>query len=110
MKKPEFKEHRAPFPGQKLFVRFNGLRVIVTIAKYEDGNVWRHISMSHPNKLPSYKEMCICKKAFCGDDKKVIQVFPPKSEHVNIHEFCLHLYCNLTGDNLPDFTMGSGMI
>ena len=110
-KSRDFQEHKAPFQGQRLFKRFNGLAVIVQEADiYGDGNTWRHVSMSHPNKLPSYKEMCLCKSVFIGDDKKAIQVFPEKSEHVNIHPYCLHLFCNLTGDNIPDFTMGTGMI
>lgn len=107
---PEFKEAVAPLPGQRLFIRFNRLRVIVSDAVMDDGNMWRHVSMSHKNKLPSYKEMCLVKKIFIGDDRKAIQVFPAKSEHVNIHPYCLHLYCNMSHDNIPDFTMGSGMI
>lgn len=107
----EFKEHKSPLPGQRLFRRFNGLAVILQDADiYGDGNTWRHVSMSHPNKLPSYKEMCLVKSVFCGDDKKAIQVFPAKSKHVNIHPNCLHLFCNLTCDDIPDFTCGSGML
>ena len=103
-------EHPALFPGQKLFIRFTGLRVIVQDHIYQDGNKWSHVSTSHKNKLPTYKEMCLVKKLFIGDDKKAIQVFPEKSDHVNIHEFCLHLFCNLSCDNIPDFTLGSGSI
>ena len=111
MKLPkDFKEIKAPLPGQRLFLRFNGLRVIVSDAVFGDGCLWRHVSMSHSNKLPSYKELCICKSIFCGDDRKAIQIFPKKSEHVNIHEYCLHLFCNMSHDNIPDFTMGNGMI
>ena len=106
----QFKEVEAPFLGQKAFIRFNGLLVIVSETVFDDGNTWKHVSMSHPNKLPSYKEMCLCKSVFCGDDKTAIQVFPSKKEHVNFHPNCLHLFCNQTEDSLPDFTMGSGMI
>jgi len=105
-----FEPIQSPFPGQNAFIRFNGLRVIITDVKYDDGCLWRHVSMSHQRKLPSYKEMKIVKDAFIGEHRKAIQVFPAKTDHVNIHPYCLHLYCNLDRDILPDFTMGSGMI
>jgi hypothetical protein len=47
---------------------------------------------------------------FIGDGRKAIQVFAPVAEHVNIHEFCLHLWHCLDGDPLPDFTRGGPTI
>jgi hypothetical protein len=105
----EWKRFKPAFLGQMIYIRFTGLEVIVSEDIFQDGNTWRHVSMAHKKKLPSYKEMCLVKKLFIGD-RKAIQVFPKKSEHVNIHSFCLHLYCNLDCDNIPDFTMGSGSI
>lgn len=39
-----------------------------------------------------------------------LQVLPPRAKHVNIHPFCLHLWCCLDGDVTPDFTQGSGSL
>ena len=55
---------------------------------------WEHISISLDNKkrTPSWKEMCFFKYLFWGDDEAVIQIHPPKSEYVNNHDYCLHLW------------------
>jgi hypothetical protein len=38
-------------------------------------------------------------------------VFAPPTDHVNIHEYALHLFGRLDGTPaLPDFTAGSGSI
>jgi len=37
-------------------------------------------------------------------EKSGIQVFPQASEHVNDHATCLHLWCCLEADVLPDFS------
>jgi hypothetical protein len=49
------------------------------------------------------------KELFIGGDRQAIQVMPPRSNHVNIHEV-LHLWHCLDGDGLPDFTGGGETI
>jgi hypothetical protein len=100
-------------PGQDgaLFVSMSRrLSVIVSGMVYPDGKRWYHVSVAHPERLPSYNELCEVKSVFIGDNKKAIQVFPAKSEHVNIHPNCLHLWHCVDEDPLPDFTAGSGSI
>lgn len=104
-----WREIQSPLPGQKAFVKFNGLLVVVSEAEI-DGYNWRHVSCSHKNKLPKWKELREVKDIFIGKNKRAIQVLPPEKEYVNIHNYCLHLWCNLDRDILPDFTMGTGMI
>ena len=87
-----------------------GLIVIVSCATEQDGEAWLHVSMSYDRKLPSYKDMIIVKRAFIGDDKTAIQVFPQKNKHVNYHPYCLHLWHCITRDTVPDFTQGGSMI
>lgn len=56
---------------------------------------WEHVSVSldgHPNRCPSWEEMCIVKGLFWPDDECVVQFHPPASEYVNIHPGCLHLW------------------
>lgn len=81
----------------------SGLRVIVSTSDFEDGREWMHISMSREARMPNYDDMKRAKAVF-AEDCYAIQVFPPPSQHINIHQFCLHLWVPLTGSHpLPDF-------
>jgi hypothetical protein len=84
----------------------NGLRVIVSCADYEDGREWMHISMSRKDRMPTYDDMKFVKNTF-AEKRFAYQVFPPPSDNVNIHQFCLHLWVPLTGE-LPIPNFGSG--
>lgn len=53
---------------------------------------WEHVSVSIADRCPSWEDMCRVKAMFWGDDEAVVQFHPPKSEYVNNHEFCLHLW------------------
>ncbi len=57
-----------------------------------DGEGWEHASVSLPNRCPNWEEMCFIKDLFWGEDKWVVQFHPPKSEYVNNHPYCLHLW------------------
>jgi hypothetical protein len=87
----------------------DGLMVIMSKDIEQDGKEWTHLSFSRKNRMPSYNDMVLVKAVFIGSDKDAIMVLPRKSKHVNIHNFCLHLF---TTDvmPLPDFTQGTGSI
>lgn len=88
-----------------------GLRVIASTAPMDDGREWLHVSMSREKRLPSYEDMKLVKQIFIGPDKYAYQVFPPVEKFVNIHQFCLHLYSLVSGeDALTDFSMGGASI
>lgn len=57
-----------------------------------DGGGWEHVSIAHKHKIPSWKTMCDLKDLFFGGDEVVMQLHPKKSEYVNNHENCLHLW------------------
>lgn len=78
------------------------LRVVMSGRTELDGKRWIHVSVSNRGRLPSWEAMKLVHAAFIGEDKRAIQVFAPKSEHVNIAEV-LHLWYCLDGDGLPDF-------
>lgn len=63
------------------------LRCIVS-----DGGGWEHVSVSLPNRCPTWEEMCFIKDVFWGPEETVIQYHPPRSEYVNNHPYCLHLW------------------
>lgn len=84
--------------------------VMMTGMVEQDGRRWLHLSFSHPGRLPTWTEFVAVKELFLGREAKAIQVIPPRSEHVNIHPHCLHLFECVDGDPLPDFTQQTGHI
>lgn len=84
--------------------------VIASIAVELDGHRWLHMSITSKNRIPTYEELTFMKKHWAGDVRKCIMVFPSTTEHVNIHPRCLHLWCCIDSDPLPDFTQGMGTI
>ena len=52
---------------------------------------YKHLSIAHPNRLPSWEEIKFFKEKNFGDNF-VIQILPDKSRYVNIHNFCFHLW------------------
>lgn len=57
-----------------------------------DGEGWEHVSVSLNNRTPNWREMCFIKSLFWEDEDCVVQYHPPKSEYVNNHDYCLHLW------------------
>ncbi len=80
-----------------------GLFVMVSGAVELDGRRWVHVSASRKDRLPSYDDLAVVKAAFIGHARQAIQLFVPRSEHFNLHPFCLHLWHCVDGDGLPDF-------
>lgn len=64
--------------------------VISVIASNGDG--WDHVSVSLPNRCPTWTEMDFIKRMFFKDDEVAFQLHPAKQDHINIHNFCLHLW------------------
>lgn len=86
------------------------LSVIISGSREEDGKKWIHLSIAHPERLPKWQELIELRDSFLGNKTLCLQVLPPKSRHVNIHKFCLHLWHCVDGDPIPDFTRGHGSI
>lgn len=57
-----------------------------------DGLDWEHVSVSLPHRCPTWSEMCFIKGMFWDDEDCVMQLHPPKSDWVNNHQYCLHLW------------------
>lgn len=53
---------------------------------------WEHVSVSTTRRCPNWIEMNFIKDLFWDDEDCVMQLHPPKSEYVNNHPFCLHLW------------------
>lgn len=57
-----------------------------------NGAGWEHVSVSLPDRCPTWGEMCKIKDLFWGEEDSVIQYHPAKSDYINNHDFCLHLW------------------
>jgi hypothetical protein len=53
---------------------------------------WEHVSVSLPNRCPTWDEMCFIKDLFWSDDEVVMQLHPRRADYVNNHPYCLHLW------------------
>lgn len=53
---------------------------------------WEHVSVSLPHRTPTWEEMCFIKDLFWNEEDCVVQYHPPKSDYVDIHKYCLHLW------------------
>lgn len=60
------------------------------IASNDDG--WNHVSVSLEHRDPLWHEMTYVKKKFFDDEEICLQFHPKKSEYVNLHKHCLHLW------------------
>ena len=91
------------------FVRILTRQSVILSESVElDGRTWVHFSTARPDRVPNWDELVEAKELFLGAESKAVQVLAPRSEWVNIHPYCLHLFVCLDADPLPDFTRGSG--
>lgn len=77
-------------------------RLVCVIAS--DGMGWQHVSVSFGQRsprTPSWELMCAVKDLFWEPEDAVIQIHPPKSEYVNFHPGCLHLWRCVDGREQP---------
>lgn len=65
---------------------------IVASGAHKISEGWEHVSISHKERCPNWEEMCFVKDLFWDPEECVIQFHPPKSEYVNYHPYCLHLW------------------
>ena len=53
---------------------------------------WEHLSVSTPTKTPTWDQMCAMKDAIFEDEEEAVEYHPKKSEYVNFHPHCLHIW------------------
>lgn len=71
-----------------------------------DGGGWDHVSVTPCNRkrqtCPTWEEMCAIKDMFFYPEEAAVQYHPPRSQYVNNHPFCLHLWRpNRDGEKIP---------
>lgn len=77
-----------------IYTSDTGLRILHAVEETEHGML-RHVSVSHPTRLPSWEEMRDLKYALFGDDEDAVMILPRRRggpRYVNLHKFCFHLW------------------
>lgn len=77
-------------------------QLVKIVASDEMG--WQHVSVSlahRPQCTPNWKTMCHVKDLFWEPEDVVVQFHPKKSEYVNHHPGCLHLWRCTDGREFP---------
>ena len=84
--------HMASTPGGNgaFMVRLPNGSTCAVIASTGEG--WEHVSVSLQHRVPIWDEMCSIKRLFWEPEDCVVQYHPPKSQYVNCHPNCLHLW------------------
>lgn len=62
---------------------------------------WDHVSVSWPNRCPTWDEMCKVKDLFFNRDECCVEYHPAESEYVNLHPYCLHIWRKQDGLPFP---------
>ena len=56
-----------------------------------DNNQW-HLSISRPDRLPSWEEVKVARYELLPDNIDMAMILPPKENYVNVQIFCFHLF------------------
>lgn len=84
----------------KVFVAGRSFFVIAS-----NGGGWDHVSVTPCNRkrqtCPTWDEMCAIKDMFFEPEEGVVQYHPAKSQYVNNHPYCLHLWRPNNGVEIP---------
>jgi hypothetical protein len=70
-------------------IPFKGTMLTVVASNIKN---FEHASVSLKHRNPTWNEMCFVKDLFWEDEECCIQFHPRKSEYVNLHEHCLHIW------------------
>jgi len=70
------------------YKRFNSKMKVVL----SNGYGWDHVSVSMHTRIPMYEEMEFVRGICFKDDELVLQLSVPRSDHINLHPNCLHMW------------------
>lgn len=94
----KYREKNGPM-GSTSAIGNNGLFIVRSLKLLtavpviaSDGDGWEHVSVSLPHRCPTWEEMSVIKSKFWDEDDLVVQLHPLKSDYVNCHPYCLHLW------------------
>ncbi len=75
-------------------ISFKGslLRVIASGGEEDYELGWEHVSVLLERRCPKWDEMAFVKAKFWEDEEVVLQFHPAKSQYINLHPNCLHMW------------------
>ena len=94
------KKHPAGWPHEKgddfgwfeIPTKIGGPVICIQVSPGFMAKGWEHASVSLAMRCPTWEEMCMIKDLIWTEDQTVVQFHPPKSDYVNNHKYCLHLW------------------
>ena len=81
-----------PYPFFKCYSIPFGDEIILHVIATCEPDGWDHVSVSLNDRCPTWDEMCFIKALFFEDEDLCIQFHPKKSEYINAHAYCLHIW------------------
>ena len=81
--------------GEAYQHKATSLTVISSIDTIENENGTSkvlHVSVSRKSRLPSWDDLKRAKNTFMGLDVDAYHVIPKADDHVNLHNYCMHLW------------------
>ena len=72
-----------------------GLKVIASSGEIFESQGWDHVSVSLPNRTPTWEEMDKVKRLFFPPHEICFQIHPEESDHISNHNYCLHIWRNI---------------
>lgn len=69
---------------------WHGVQALNVMAS--NGGGWDHVSVSTSHRCPTWEEMEYVRGLFFRPSETVMQLSVPRSRHISIHPYCLHLW------------------
>lgn len=82
---------RSPFGAFRLRAP-SGMLLRIISSDGTDEIPWEHVSVSTDTRCPTWDEMEWVRQQFWREDETVMQLHPPKTQYINKHPYCLHLW------------------
>jgi len=57
-----------------------------------NGELRWHLSVAHNKRNPTWEEIRDLRYLLVPDDVTMAMFLPPRSQYINLHNFCFHLY------------------
>jgi hypothetical protein len=89
----KLKEIDSPVPGCAAYRSNNNLAIICGREPCGPAGAMRwHLSISHHHRNPTWEEIRDARYVLIPEDVMVAMFLPPRTEYVNAHRYCFHLY------------------
>ena len=73
------------------YITDNGLSIICSIDFTDEWGPLKHISISHPKRLPFWHDVVEIKDRLMGDIDAMM-VMPKSEDYVNLHNYCFNIW------------------